>query len=123
MLFTLLFAVAARWFMRKFTSDLQVLGIGSRMICLAAVSLPFMALQTTFTTYLQATGQAAKAIVVNLSRQCLILIPVITLMNYLFNLDGFLLAQPVSDIATTVLAVSLVLPGILKLARQRNGGM
>jgi putative MATE family efflux protein len=119
-LFVLLFAVAARWFMRQFTSDLQVIGIGARMMRLAIAGLPFMALQMTFMTYLQATGQAAKAMVVNLSRQCLILIPVITLMNFLFKLDGFLLAQPVSDVATTVLAVCLVLPGMLRLSRQSD---
>jgi hypothetical protein len=55
--------------------------------------------------------------VVNLSRQCLILIPVITLMYFLFKLDGFLLPQPIADLATTVLAVSLVLPGMVKLYR------
>lgn len=119
-LFALLFAVAARWFMRQFTSDLRVIGIGARMMRLAIAGLPFMALQMTFMTYLQATGQAAKAMVVNLSRQCLILIPVITLMNFLFKLDGFLLAQPVSDVATTLLAVSLVLPGMFRLWRQQD---
>jgi putative MATE family efflux protein len=115
LVFVLLFVVAARWFMRQFTSDLKVIAVGTKMMHLAIIGLPFMALQMTFMTYLQATGQAAKAMVVNLSRQCFILIPVIILMNFLFKLDGFLLAQPVSDIATTVLAVGLVLPGMVKL--------
>lgn len=120
MLFALLFALAARWFMRQFTSDSQVIGTGVRMMRLAIIGLPFMAVQMTFMTYLQATGQTVKAMVVNLSRQCLILIPVISIMNFLFKLDGFLLAQPVSDIATTILAVSLMLPGMLGLSRRQN---
>jgi putative MATE family efflux protein len=116
--FTVLFVIAARWFVRQFSSDMQVITTGTRMMRLAIIGLPFMSLQMTFMTYLQATGQALKAMIVNLSRQCLILIPVITLMNFFFKLDGFLLAQPIADLATTVLAIILVLPGMLKLSRQ-----
>jgi putative MATE family efflux protein len=117
LLFAMLFAFAARWFMRQFSSDVTVISVGIRMMHLSIIGLPFMALQTTFMTYLQATGQAAKAMIVNLSRQCFILIPVISLMNFLFKLDGFLLAQPIADLATTVLAVSIVSPGMIKLYR------
>jgi putative MATE family efflux protein len=117
-LFVIFFAIGARWFVRQFTSDEQVIGIGTRMLRLAIIGLPFMSLQMTFMTYLQATGQALKAMIVNLSRQCLVLIPVMLLMNYFFDLDGFLIAQPVSDLATTALAVGMVLSGMLKLSRQ-----
>jgi putative MATE family efflux protein len=115
LLFAVLFAAGARWFVRQFSSDPQVIAVGTRMLRLAIIGLPFMSLQSTFMTYLQATGQALKAMIVSLSRQCLILIPVITLMNFFFKLDGFLLAQPVADLATTALAVCLVLPAMLKL--------
>jgi putative MATE family efflux protein len=121
MLFVILFAAGASWFVRQFSSDEQVIGIGTRMLRLAIIGLPFMSLQLTFMTYLQATGQALKAMIVNLSRQCLVLIPVMLLMNYFFKLDGFLIAQPVADIATTVLATVLVLSGMLKLHSQSGG--
>jgi Na+-driven multidrug efflux pump len=120
LVFAVLFAIAARWFVRQFSSDIQVIATGTRMMRMAVIGLPFMALQMTFMTYLQATGQALKAMIVNLSRQCIILIPVITLMNFFFKLDGFLLAQPIADLATTSLAVILVLPGMMKLYRQQG---
>jgi Na+-driven multidrug efflux pump len=66
-------------------------------------------------TYLQVTGQALKDMIVNLSRQCLILILVIVLMNFFFKLNGFLLTQPIANLATTMLAISLVLPEMVKL--------
>jgi putative MATE family efflux protein len=122
LLFAAFFAIVARWFIRQFSSDIQVIVTGTQMMHLAIIGLPFMAVQMTFMTYLQATGQALKAMIVNLSRQCLILIPVITLMNFFFKLDGFLLAQPIADLATTALAVIMVFPGMLKLHRQHNSG-
>jgi putative MATE family efflux protein len=118
MLFVILFAAGAHWFVRQFSSDEQVIGIGTRMLRLAIIGLPFMSLQMTFMTYLQATGQALKAMIVNLSRQCLILIPVMLLMNHFFKLDGFLIAQPIADLATTALSAALVLSGMLKLRGQ-----
>ena len=118
LVFAVLFGVGARWFIRQFSSDVQVIDTGTKMMRLAIIGLPFMSLQSTFMTYLQSTGQALKAMIVNLSRQCLILIPVITLMNFLFKLDGFLLAQPIADLGTTLLAVILVLPGMVRLHRQ-----
>jgi putative MATE family efflux protein len=120
LLFTVLFAVGAPWFVRQFSSDVQVIAIGSRMMRLTIIGLPFMSLQMTFMTYLQATGQAIKAMIVNLSRQCLILIPVMTLMNFFFKLDGFLLAQPIANLATTALAVSMVFPEMVKQYRQQG---
>jgi Na+-driven multidrug efflux pump len=55
LLFAALFAAAARWFIRQFTSDVQVISIGARMMRMAVIDLPFMAVQMTFMTYLQAT--------------------------------------------------------------------
>jgi putative MATE family efflux protein len=115
LLFTACFALGACWFIRQFSSDGEVISTGTRMMRLAIIGLPFMSLQMTFMAYLQATGQALKSMIVNLSRQGLVLIPVIVLMNFFFKLDGFLLAQPIADLATTALAVILVLPGMIKL--------
>ncbi|MDR1073479.1 MAG: MATE family efflux transporter [Treponema sp.] len=123
LLFAILFAAGASWFVRQFSSDVQVIAIDLRMMRLAIIGLPFMSLQMTFMTYLQSTGQALKAMIVNLSRQCLILIPVITLMNLFLKLDGFLLAQPIADIATTTLAIIMVLPGMLELSRRREASI
>lgn len=123
LVFAALFAIAAPWFVRQFSSDIQVIATGTRMMRLAIIGLPFMSLQMTFMTYLQATGQALKAMIVNLSRQCLILIPVITLMNLFFKLNGFLLAQPIADLATTTLAIILVLPEMLELSRRHGSAI
>jgi Na+-driven multidrug efflux pump len=120
LIFVFFFYFTAHWFIRQFSSDTQVIAIGTRMMRLAIIGLPFMAFQMNFMTYLQATGRAIKAMIVNLSRQYLILIPVITLMNYFFKLNGFLLAQPIADLATTALAVIMVLPGMLKLYHQHG---
>jgi putative MATE family efflux protein len=119
--FTVFLGFAANWCIRLFSSDPQVIATGSKMLFFTMFGLPLMGIQMTFMTYLQATGQAVKAMVVNLSRQCLILVPAVTIMNYLFKLNGFLLAQTISDIATTTLAIILVLPEILKLAKKQEG--
>jgi Na+-driven multidrug efflux pump len=87
------------------------------------VSVPLLATQMTFMTYLQSTGQAVKAMIVTLSRQFLILLPAIFILNRFLRLDGLLLSAPVSDVLTTILSSFLVLPEIIKLHRQMEKGV
>jgi hypothetical protein len=39
----------------------------------------------------------------------------VAVLKICYKLDGFLLAQPIADLATTALAAHLVLPGMMKL--------
>lgn len=113
------FFLTPGWFMELFSDDTQVQSIGIRMMKRCIISLPMIAVQMTFLTYLQATGQAVRSMIIHLSRQCLIFLPVVYLLNRFMQLDGFLMAQPIADVGTTVLAVSFVAPGIRKLLRER----
>jgi Na+-driven multidrug efflux pump len=64
------------------TSVPQVITVGTRMMRLAIFGLSLMAAQMIFMIYLQSTGQAEKAMIVNLSRKCLIPIPLLFVMNF-----------------------------------------
>ena len=56
---------------------------------------------------LQAIGAATSALIINMSRQGLIYIPVIFLLQSLLGMDGLLWAQPIADILSVVLVVIL----------------
>lgn len=59
------------------------------------------------TNSLQACGAATESLIVNLSRQGLIYIPVLFLMEALFREMGLMWAQPVADILSLILALVL----------------
>lgn len=56
---------------------------------------------------LQAMGAATSALIINMSRQGLIYIPVIFILQSIIGMDGLLWAQPVADILSVVLVVIL----------------
>ena len=56
---------------------------------------------------LQAMGAATSALIINMSRQGLIYIPVIFILQSVIGMDGLLWAQPVADVLSVVLVVIL----------------
>ena len=56
---------------------------------------------------LQAMGAATSALIINLSRQGLIYIPAIFLLQAIVGIDGLLWAQPVADVLSVLLVLVL----------------
>lgn len=56
---------------------------------------------------LQAMGAATSALIINMSRQGLIYIPIIFILQSIIGMDGLLWAQPVADILSVILVVIL----------------
>ena len=69
------------------------------------------------TNALQAMGAATPALIINLSRQGIIFIPALFIMQALIGLTGLVWAQPVADIISIVLAAVLYLRSYRKLSR------
>ncbi len=84
------------------------IGVPGIRIYLAAIGI--VGVQVIGSNYFQATGKPTKAMVLSLSRQVLILIPMILILPRLFNLGltGIWLAAPISDIIATILTVILL---------------
>ena len=56
---------------------------------------------------LQAMGAATSALIINMSRQGLIYIPIIFILQSIIGMDGLLWAQPVADVLSVVLVIIL----------------
>lgn len=107
-------------FVRAFTSDRQIIETGVQFLHAQAWAVPFMAVQMTMMCTFQATGQAVRAMIVNLGRQCLFYIPFLYLFNYLWGLKGLLHAQMAADLLTTAIALLIGIP-LLRSLYQKFG--
>lgn len=65
-----------------------------------------------FMTTLQAIGAAKTSLIVSMSRQGLLFIPLVFIMGKIWGLYGIVWAQPTSDVITVVLAFILMMKGI-----------
>ena len=70
-----------------------------------------------FTNTLQAMGAATPSLIINLSRQGILFIPILFILEAALGLDGLLWAQPVVDVLSMLLAVVLYIPIYRKMVR------
>lgn len=107
-------------FLEAFTTEPQIIETGTAFLRAQAWAVPFMAIQLSMMSTFQATGQAIRATIVNLGRQCIFYIPFLYLFNYLWGLQGLLYAQMAADLCTTVTAVLIGVSLLHKLHKQNS---
>jgi putative MATE family efflux protein len=103
---------------RLFNGNANLIRIGAKGLRIYLSMLPIIGFQVICTTYFQAVGKPKQSLILSLSRQLLILIPLVLVLPGIFGLTGIWLAGPVAD------AVSSVLTGVLlfrELRQQRRG--
>lgn len=97
-------------FVGAFTTDAQIIDVGVRFLRAQAWAVPIMAVQSTMMVTFQATGQAIRAMTVNMGRQLLYNIPFLFLFSRFWGLNGLLHAQMAADYCTVITAVLIGIP-------------
>ena len=88
--------------------DQALITLASRVIRLVNILLPIVPLQMMATTFFQAINQPFKAAFLSLSRQILLVIPLVLILPLFLGLDGVFLAPVMADGISTLLAVYLL---------------
>jgi putative MATE family efflux protein len=83
--------------------DTQLIAIGAHGIRIDMIALPIIGFQIISSNYFQAIGKAKIAIFLSLSRQVILLIPMLIILPPIFKLDGVWMAGPISDVLSAVL--------------------
>ncbi len=94
-----------------FIDNDEVVKYGAMIIRAQMLSSPILGLMFVFLNAFQALGKALPSLILTISRQGFVFIPVLFISNSLFGLQGIVFAQPTADIFSTVLAA--VMYGII----------
>lgn len=89
-------------------TDTALIDMASHVIRLVNILLPIIPLQMMTTTFFQAINQPVKAAFLSLSRQILLVIPLVLILPLFLGLDGVFLAPVVADGISTLLALYLL---------------
>ena len=92
--------------LRMFSPDPELLTEGVPIVRIFAIGMPFVGVQMVGGAFFQALGRALPAFVVTLSRQVLVLLPLIFVMPTYFGLTGLWVSFPMADTFSTVLTVT-----------------
>ncbi|MDD3981991.1 MAG: MATE family efflux transporter, partial [Spirochaetales bacterium] len=100
-----------------FTSDAALVDSSARVLRIMVMFVPLAAVQITGTTYFQAVGKATESVALGLSRQFIILIPLILLLPRFFGLDGIWISYPLADLLSSAITTTLLLREVRRLGK------
>ena len=95
---------------RLFTSDPQLTRLSVNAIRINMLMFPLVGAQMVITTFFQCIGKVKLSIFLSLSRQLIILLPLLLLLPLFFGIDGGWYSLPSSDfLAAVIAAVTMML--------------
>lgn len=84
---------------------LDIASHGFRLLC---IGFPIVGLQMIGTNFFQSLGLVKKSIILSLSRQMLVLLPMLYILPKYIGTDGVWLSFPISDLISTILTLILL---------------
>ena len=104
-----------------FLADVTAFDYAVQFAKILLTTSPIFGVFYVLTNALQAMGAATASLVINLSRQGIIFIPVLFLLKAVLGLTGLVWAQPVADILSILFAAVLYVSTYQKLSAQKTG--
>lgn len=108
-LLTVLMVEARETIIRAFIDDSQVISYGIKMVIALQISGPVIGILFLCINTIQGMGKALPSLILTICRQGLVFIPLVFLLNHLFQLDGVVYAQAAADFISIVLSVVICL--------------
>lgn len=105
---------------RFFIGNEEVIRYGSRFLRINQISMPILSLTFILFSSLQSMGKGIQSMLLSISRQGFIFMPVLVLCNSTMQLNGLAYAQPVSDILSLFFSIFVFL-SIYKKLKQNVG--
>ncbi len=94
--------------LRIFSSDKSMIDIGILPIRIVSLFFITLGVQIVGGTFFQAIGKAIPALILNISRQVIFLIPAIIILPLFMGLNGVWFSMPLSDILSTIMTVIFI---------------
>ena len=118
---TVLMVIARAAVIRAFINDAQVIEYGIKMVIALQISGPVIGILFLCINTIQGVGKALPSLVLSICRQGVVFIPLVFILNSLFQLDVVIYAQATADFISIVLSVVICMGIIRKMERERSG--
>ena len=105
---------------RMFTTDKQLIDLGIKAIRVVMFCFPIIGFQMVITNFFQCIGKVKISIFLSLSRQLLILLPLLAFLPMIWGIDGVWCSMPISDFSAAVIAAIVMSWYMNKLKRQHQ---
>lgn len=92
-----------------FNKDPELMKVSVRGVRMYLLMLPIIGISIAGSDFILAIGKAKLAMGLSILRQVVILIPVMLILPKFLGLDGVWIAQPISDIGSTIITATIVI--------------
>lgn len=103
--FTVIMYLISKPSIRAFIDNNEIVELGSRFLRINLISIPCLGVLLVLVCVFQAFGKGLPTLILSISRQGFVFIPVIIIGAKYFGIDGIVFSQPISDVFSVVMAV------------------
>lgn len=107
---------------RIFTTDQTLIELSIFAIRVNMLVFPVIGFQMVITNFFQCIGKVQTAIFLSLSRQLLLLLPLLVVLPLIWGIDGVWAALPASDATAALMAAVVMISYMSKLKRKKELG-
>lgn len=114
--YSMLMFIFPEFMLSIFSKDQELIQFGTKIIKIIVVMMPFVGIQIIGAAYFLSIGKSFPSMVLGLSRQIIILLPLMLIMPKYLGLRGIWLAFPIADLAALLITVIWLLIEVKKLS-------
>lgn len=103
-----------------FTTDATLASMSANALRIIMAAMPIVGYQMIITNFFQSIGMAKISILLSLSRQLLLLLPLLLVLPPILGLNGVWMSMPVSDTLSALLALVMMVRYMNKFKRQHK---
>ncbi|MCI1731051.1 MAG: MATE family efflux transporter [Prevotella sp.] len=105
---------------RLFTKDATLIGLGIKAIRINLLAFPIVGCQMVITNFFQSIGKVKISIFLSLSRQLLLLLPLLATLPLIYGVNGVWYAMPTSDVCASIIAAFMMMAYMKKFKKQHK---
>lgn len=106
------------FFVGWFTQEKALIDLTVNGLLFVIVCLPLIMLQTTGAAYFQALGQSLSGLLMTISRQMILLVPLLLILPSVYGTDGIWLSFPLANGLIALFTVTIFIPVLRTLGRK-----
>ena len=105
---------------RLFTKDATLIELGIKAIRINLLAFPIVGCQMVITNFFQSIGKVKISIFLSLSRQLLLLLPLLAILPLIYGINGVWYAMPTSDVCASIIAIFMMMSYMRKFKNQHK---
>lgn len=108
---------------RIFTTNPEYLTCASRVMKIMCIFMPVIGFQLVTTNFFQSIGKVNKSIFLSLTRQVLMLIPLLIILPKFYNVNGVWYSMPISDVVAAMLTIIMLIIQFREWKREKTNNI